>query len=131
MKVHKSIWALAALLVFASLPVRAGLVKWTDAEGRVHYSDVATRTMKSKTLHLHSAPGTPPAYRTYRKVYSAADQARIKAQNCATATGQLATLRAMHPTVSTHANNETPDMDAATLDRNIAGAEEAVRLNCD
>jgi len=127
MKIHKSIWGLAALLVFASIPVQASLIKWTDAQGRVHYSDVAPRTIKSRTLQLHSAPATAP---TYRRPYSVAEQAGIKAQNCAVARNQLDTLRAKHATVSTHTNNETPSMDAITLDRNIADAEEAIQLNC-
>ena len=135
MKMHKSIWGLAALLIFASIPVQASLIKWTDSQGRVHYSDVAPRTIKSSTLHLQSAPATAPAtaptYPAYRKPYSVADQARIKAQNCAASYSQLATLREKHATVSTHTNNETPGMDAITLDRNIADAEEAIHLNCD
>jgi len=128
MKLHKSTWGLAALLVFASIPVQASLIKWTDAQGRVHYSDVAPRTVKSKTLQLQSAPATTL---TYRKRYSVADQARIKAQNCAASYSQLATLRGKHATVPTHTNNETPDMDVLTLNRNIADAEEAIHLNCD
>jgi hypothetical protein len=130
MKIHKSIWWFAALLVFASIPVQASLIKWTDAQGRVHYSDVAPRTIKSKTLQLHSAPAhTPSASRP--RAYSVAEQARIKAQNCAVVRNQLDTLRAKRATVSTHTNNETPGMDTITLDRNIADAEEAIHLNCD
>lgn len=54
--VLKPCWMVLALLF--ALPASAGVYKWTDAQGRVQYSDTPPPTAKSTQLKLQSFTGT-------------------------------------------------------------------------
>ena len=53
MKTH-----LILLLLFLALPAFAGVHKWTDAQGRIHYSDSPPPAAKSTQLKLQSFTGS-------------------------------------------------------------------------
>jgi hypothetical protein len=51
---------LAILLALASFNTHAGLTKWVDSEGNVHYSDgPPPPDVKSETLRIQPPPATP------------------------------------------------------------------------
>jgi glutaredoxin len=45
------------LLMFMAAPAWAGVYKWTDAQGRIQYSDVPPTAAKSTTIKLQSYSG--------------------------------------------------------------------------
>ena len=49
---------LILLSLFIALPAYAGVYKWTDAQGRIQYSDSPPPTAKSTQLKLQSFTGT-------------------------------------------------------------------------
>lgn len=61
-KSHKRAFHVNRYLIFVSLffagPAIAGVYKWTDAQGRVQYSDTPPPTAKSTQLKLQSFTGT-------------------------------------------------------------------------
>lgn len=61
-KSHKRAFHVNSYLIFVSLffagPAIAGVYKWTDAQGRVQYSDTPPPTAKSTQLKLQSFTGT-------------------------------------------------------------------------
>lgn len=105
-------------LLMAAAPASADIVKWVDAEGKVHYSDSPpTKAKSQKTLNIkNTAPSSAPTSaaeggktlvekdlefrkRAVEKEESAAKQAKAEAeekrrkQNCAQARNQLQALK--------------------------------------
>lgn len=113
---------LLVALVAASLPAYAELYKWTDANGKVHYSDqpppanvkqpVTVKSRKPSSPPQAATPDAAGAQKTYvekdaefrqRQVQAAeseaaakkaAEEAAAKQKNCAQAKNQLANLQA-------------------------------------
>jgi len=49
--------SLILLALFLALPASAGVYKWTDAQGRIHYSDSPPAAAKTSQLKLQSFSG--------------------------------------------------------------------------
>lgn len=55
-------YCMAILLALISFNTYAGLTKWVDADGKVHYTDgPAPDNVKAETLHISSSPRSPNA----------------------------------------------------------------------
>ena len=52
---------LPLILVLAAMPVHAQLYKWTDADGKVHYSDRPQDGVKSKEIAVQRPVAKPAA----------------------------------------------------------------------
>lgn len=149
-------YCIAILLTLASLNSYAGLTKWVDANGTVHYSDgPPPEDVQSQQVHIQSAIGNdttpasgPGASKTIfereaelnkaRKAQKEAEQkeaekekqAKIKEQNCAQARSQLDTLKNA-PRIATYDAQGNPSyMDDAARNQQIGQAEADVNRYC-
>lgn len=152
-------YCLAILLALASFHSYAGLTKWVDSAGRVHYSDgPPPENVRSQTLHMRptytqgaeatrpaSGPGAPKTIfereaelNKERKSQQAAEkkqaekekQAQIKQQNCRQARSRLNTLRSA-PRIATYDAQGNPTiMSDATRNQQIQRAQAAVNQYC-
>ena len=150
---------LLILLLLSSAPAIAGLNKWVDAEGKVHYSDepppanVKAKTLRSDTPSPASASGVaaasaPAAAKTYvereaelRKAQKAkqevadkaaqeqAEKDKLKA-NCAAAQQNLRTYQEGVRMVEIDANGERYYPDDAQRQARIVKAQQDVSNWC-
>lgn len=153
-------YGLLILLVLASVNSYAGLTKWVDKDGNVHYSDAPPpEGVKSESVRIQSpdegtsqgstpASGPAKAKSIYemerdlnkeRKAQEEADkkaaekekEAEAKQRNCAAAQNQLSTLRNA-PRIATYdAQGNRSIMDDATREEQIRQAEASVSQFCD
>jgi hypothetical protein len=150
---------LPLFLLLVSLNSNAGLTKWVDADGKVHYSDgpppdnVKTehvRTISSTNDH-ESAPVAASAPTGPKTIYEQAadlkkaqkakeeaaqkaakeeENAKIKQQNCAQSRSQLQTLL-NSGRLSTYNDKGEPEvMDDSARQKNIDDAQAAVSKYC-
>jgi hypothetical protein len=149
-------YCIVILLALASVNSYAGLTKWVDANGVVHYSDgPPPENVQSQQVHIRSTLGDettpasgPKAAKTIfereaelnkeRKAQKEAEkkaaekekQAKIKEQNCAQARSQLDTLKNA-PRIATYDAQGNPSyMDDTTRNQQISQAESAVSQFC-
>jgi len=146
-------YCLVVFFVLISFNTYAQLIKWVDANGKVHYSDSPPPDdVKAETLHIstsHAASSSaPPAAKTIaeqeaelkktqkakleaaQKEAKAQEQARIKQSNCAQARTQLSTMQDS-PRIATYdANGERSIMDDATRQQRIQDAQKAISDYC-
>ncbi len=153
-------YCVAILLALASFSTYAGLTKWVDSNGTVHYSDSPPpENVKSQPLRMQpsdeagssetvpaSGPGAPKTIyemesdlNKERKAREEADkkaaqkqrEEETKRRNCQQAQEQLNTLRNA-PRISTYdEQGNRAIMDDATRQRSIEDAQAAVSQNCD
>ncbi len=141
---------IAALLV--SLNSYAGLHKWVDSEGKVHYSDEAPPAdVKSESLRSapeeSAASGPAPAKTIYeqeaemkkakkakeeaaQKAAKQEEEAKAKRQNCEQARTQLQTLQNSPRIAVYNEAGERTIMDDATRQQRIDDAQKAVSQYC-
>ena len=146
---------LAAALV--ALPAGAQLYKWTDANGRVQYSDKPPPTGQKATAMsratMNPVPGSgesapaatekSPADREqeYRKRQAdqqeaqkkqdqLAEERRVKQGNCDTVKKQLAAMQAGQRMVTFDANGERRYLDDAEIQQSMQKAQQDVAKYC-
>ncbi len=145
---------LAAALV--ALPAGAQLYKWTDANGRVQYSDKpppagqkATAMSKATMSPVTSTEGAPAAaekspadreqeYRkrqadqqeAQKKQDQLAEERRIKQANCDTVQKQLAAMQAGQRMVTFDANGERRYLDDAEIQQSMQRAQQDAAKYC-
>ena len=147
-------FTLLVCLMFASFTSYAGLNKWVDAEGKVHYSDTPPTDAKSNKLRTYTAPdaaasGTgEPASKTlaekeadWKKSQKSKEEAEknaanekenaaIKQKNCESSRQNLATLENSPSIVTYDAKGERSFMDDESRKRSTADARKAVSEFC-
>ncbi len=149
---------MALLLALVSFNTYAGLTKWVDSEGRVHYSDTPPpEDVKSETVHVSPSAGAPAAgapasapagpktiyemeadLKKERKAKEEAAQkaakeqqeASQKQQNCAQARDQLSTLQNMPRIVTYDEKGERSFLDDAARQQRLEEAQAAVSKYC-
>ncbi len=133
-----------------ALPVQADLYKWTDGQGKVHYTDQPP-TAEAQTLKGVSsgqAATTSEAtqalnardqeYQKRRKdaedarakADKEAEQARVKRENCDKARNNLATLQNKPRVYTTDAAGQRTYLDDSARASAIASSQKAVAENC-
>jgi flagellar motility protein MotE (MotC chaperone) len=150
----KRILAIVALSLL-SLNAHAGLIKWVDSEGKVHYSDTApnqdTATQAVPNFIGKDQAGTSPSYtpKSYaereaemkkanlikdeaeKKKAQQKAEADTKKSNCAAARENARVLEDS-PRVATYdANGERSFMDDNTRAQRLEDARKAISANCD
>jgi hypothetical protein len=128
----------------------AELYKWTDAQGKVHYSDqpptVNTATIKdapagsseTATQAAQSLNAKDLAYQKRReeaekaraKAEKDAEQARMQSENCAKARNNLSTLQNTPRVYTTNAAGQRIYMDDAARAQALASNQKAVSDFC-
>ena len=131
-------------------PAHAELYKWTDSQGKVHYSDqpptTNAQTIKSATTGqaetttqaTQSLDAKDQAYQKRRKeaeearakAEKEAEQARIQRENCAKARSNLSTLQNTPRVYSTNAAGQRTYMDDAARASALANSQKAVSDFC-
>ena len=128
----------------------AGLYKWTDSQGKVHYSDqpptANAQTVKTPAAGqaettnqaTQSLDAKEQAYQKRRKeadearekAEKEAEQARIKRENCAKARGNLSTLQNTPRVYTTNATGQRIYMDDSAHASALANSQKAVSEFC-
>lgn len=148
----KHFLATLVLALFA-LNAHAGLSKWVDADGKVHYSDTPPPDVTTQTVRDIAGKGTSDAAassvpKTYiereaewkkarqekddaaKKQAEQDKQAEAKKSNCAAAR-ENARILEDSPRISTYdANGDRAIMDDAARAQNLENARKAIRENC-
>lgn len=142
-----------AILALFSLTAHAGLNKWVDAEGKVHYSDSPPPSAKTQSVTNFSGKGQAEAPVTYstksyaereaelkksrqEKESAAAKKAQeaatteAKKQNCASARENVRTLEESGRIVTYDANGERVYLDDAAREQRLNAARAAVGTHC-
>ena len=140
---------MASLLL--SQTVVADIYKWTDATGKVHYSDVpppqakaqsvkgtsvgqsettaqATKSLDEKNLDYQKRRGEAEKARS--QADKEAEQARIKSENCEKARKNLSTLQNTPRVFTTNASGQRSYMDEAARAQALSSSQKAVSENC-
>jgi len=136
-----------------SLPAHAGLNKWVDADGKVHYSDAPPKEVKTQTVPNIAGKGQAAAPATYstksyaereaelkkskqekaeaseKKAQEDAD-AESKKHNCAAAKQNLRALEEGARLVTYDANGERTFLDDAAREQRMSDARKAISSNC-
>lgn len=146
--------ATLALLCCLSLPAQAGLNKWVDENGKVHYSDsppAGTRVESVRNITGKGQESAPVDYssKTYsqreaelnkarqqkkeasEKSAREAAQQQERKQNCAAARENLRALESGTRLVTYDENGEKRFLDDADREQRMNSAREAVKANCD
>ncbi len=131
-------------------PAQADLYKWTDAQGKVHYSDqpptVNAQAIKSgaagqaeaTTEATRSLDAKDQAFQKRReeaekaraKAEKEAEEARIKRENCTKARNNLSTLQNMPRVYTTNAAGQRVYMDDTARASALANSQKAVSDFC-
>lgn len=142
------------LLASISLPAQAGLNKWVDENGKVHYSDSPPANTKVETVRNVTGKGQESAPVDYSsKSYSQreaelkksrqekqeaseksareAAQQQARKQSCAAARENLRALESGTRLVTYDENGEKRFLDDAERARRMSSARETVKANCD
>ncbi len=145
---------LPIFLVLFSLSSHAGLHKWVDSSGKVHYSDEAPPDNAAKVETLHNthpdadAASAPAPRKTVfeqeadlkkaqkakaeasQKTAKEQEQAQAKQRNCEQARAQVANLQNA-PRIATYdANGERTVMDDNARQQAISEAQSAASTYC-
>ena len=145
---------LATCLFLFSINSYAALNKWVDAEGKVHYSDVAPSNVNAKKLRVTNitgaeseASGVAPQKTLaeqeadWKKSQKAKEEANRKAaqeeastlakkKNCDTARTYLANLENRPEIVNYNSKGERVVMDDSTRSQQIEEARKSVSTYC-
>jgi uncharacterized membrane protein YqiK len=136
-------------LAFMAL-AHAELYKWTDSQGKVHYTDqpptVNAQTVKrpqsgqteTTTQATKSLSDKDQAYQKRReeaeqariKAEKEADEARVRSENCAKARNNLNTLQNRSRVYTTNAAGQRTYMDDAARADALANSQKAVSDFC-
>lgn len=152
---------MALLLALLSASSYAGLTKWVDSEGRVHYSDTPPPDVKSETVRVAPSPGAQPAaagsaaasapagpktifekeadMKKEKKAKEEAEQKAAKKQEeeaqkqkvCSQAREQLVTLQNSPRLVQYDEKGERVYLDDAARQQKISEAQAAVSKYCE
>jgi hypothetical protein len=137
-------------LAFFMGPAHAELYKWTDSQGKVHYTDqpptVNAQTIKSPqsgqaettTQATQTLNEKDQAYQKRReeaeqarlKAEKEAEQERIKRENCTKARNNLNTLQNTSRVYTTNAAGQRTYMDDAARADALANSQKAVSDFC-
>lgn len=138
------------MVLALSIPAEAGVYKWVDGTGKVHYSDQPP-TVDAQTVRTSSsgqAAVTQDATRSlnareqaYQKRRKEADEAKTKAdqaaelarnkrENCDKARRNLATLQNAPRVYSTNAAGQRVYMDERARSDALASSQKAITENC-
>lgn len=146
--------AALVLLACLSLSAQAGLNKWVDENGKVHYSDSPPVDAKVEPVRNITGKGQESAPADYSsKSYSQreaelnksrqekkeateksareAAQQQERKQNCAAARDNLRALESGTRLVTYDENGEKRFLDDAERSQRLNSAREAVKANCD
>jgi flagellar motility protein MotE (MotC chaperone) len=146
--------AALVLLACLSLSAQAGLNKWVDEDGKVHYSDSPPAGAQVESVRNISGKGQESAPADYSsKNYSQreaelnkarqqkkeateksareAAQQQERKQNCAAARENLRALESGTRLVTYDENGEKRFLDDAERTQRMNSAREAVKGNCD
>lgn len=149
----RAIFIIATVALF-SLNAQAGLNKWVDAQGNVHYSDTPPQNVKTQSVPNISGTGQSAAPATYstksyvereaelkktkqekeeaaEKQVQQAAQAEEKKQSCTAARQNLRFLEEGPRIVTYDANGEKTYLDDAAREQRLNDAHKAVSNNCD
>lgn len=139
------------LASFISLPAWAGLYKWADATGKVHYADQPPTTAKSTSLKgvnpvqatttteaKHTLDSQDQAYKKRKadveaareKADKDAENARIKRENCDKARKNLDTLQKTPRVYSTDAAGQRVYMDDSARVNAEASSRKSISEFC-
>lgn len=142
-----------AALAFFSLSAQAGLNKWVDAQGNVHYSDAPPQNVKTQTVPNIAGTGQAAAPATYssksyvereaelkkskqekseasEKKAQQEAQAEEKKRNCASAQQNMRILEEGTRIVTYDANGEKIYLDDSAREQRMNDARKAVSSNC-
>ncbi|MFA6120798.1 MAG: DUF4124 domain-containing protein [Sideroxydans sp.] len=142
-----------AALALLSLNAQAGLNKWVDAQGNVHYSDTPPQNVKTQSVPNIAGTGQAAAPATYSSksyVEREADlkkskqekseagekkaqqeaQAEEKKRNCDAAQQNLRVLEEGTRIVTYDANGEKTYLDDAAREQRLNDARKAVSNHC-
>jgi hypothetical protein len=133
-----------------SSPAQAALYKWTDASGKVHYTDqpptsqattlpgTSSSQNQTTTQTIQSLDAQEQAYQ--KRVKEAAEArakadketetARLRQQNCDKARSNLSTLQNRSRVYTTNAAGQRVYMDDAARANAEASSQKAVSENC-
>jgi hypothetical protein len=148
----KAFFTIISLLLI-SLNANAGLTKWVDADGKVHYSDTPPPEVETKNVKDFSGKGkadapsgyTPKSYvereAELRKEKQSKDeaaqkkaqqdaQAENKKRNCEAARENLRTLDAGGRIANYDANGERSYLDDDARAQRREEANKAISANC-
>jgi len=144
---------IVAALAFFSLSAQAGLNKWVDAQGNVHYSDAPPQNVKTQRVPNVAGTGQAAAPATYssksyvereaelkkskqekmeanEKKTAQEAQAEEKKRNCTAAQQNLRMLEEGTRIVTYDANGEKTYLDDAAREQRLNDARKAVSNNC-
>jgi len=136
-----------------SLNAYAGLNKWVDAQGNVHYSDAPPQNVKTQTVPNIAGTGQAAAPVTYssksyvereaelkkskqekseagEKKAQQEAQAEEKQRNCTTAQQNMRMLEEGTRIVTYDANGEKTYLDDTAREQRMNDARKAVSSNC-
>ncbi|MBU1215223.1 MAG: DUF4124 domain-containing protein [Gammaproteobacteria bacterium] len=142
------------LLSCISLSAHAGLNKWVDENGKVHYSDKPPSNVTAESVRNIAGKGQEAAPADYSsKSYSEreaemkkarqekkdaaeksaqeAAQLQARKRNCAAAQENLRALESGARLVTYDENGEKRFLDDAAREQRVNSAREAVKNNCD
>lgn len=138
---------------FFSLNAQAGLNKWVDAQGNVHYSDAPPQNVKTQNVPNIAGKGQAAAPATYssksyvereaelkkskqekteanEKKAQQEAQAEEKKRNCAAAQQNLRVLEEGTRIATYDANGEKTYLDDAAREQRLIDTRKAVSNNC-
>ncbi|MBU0622370.1 MAG: DUF4124 domain-containing protein [Gammaproteobacteria bacterium] len=143
------------VLSLTGLNAHAGLVKWVDAEGQVHYSDTAPpEATSTQTVRPMTGKGQTEAPASFsqktvaereaemKKARNEKDEAaqnkakqdaitETKQRNCISARDNMRTLEESTRIVTYDAKGERIYLDDAAREKRLEEARAAVNENCD
>ena len=152
----KASWPQAGrLLLLCGLALMAGhahaeLYKWTDSQGKIHYSDQPP-TVKTQTIKNPSAgqdETTSEAKKSLdardqeflkrkkdteearKKAEAEAEKERVQRENCAKARNNLSVLQNTPRVYTTNAAGQRVYMDEAARANSLAGSQKAISEFC-
>lgn len=138
------------LALTVSAPAQAGIYKWVDRSGKAHYSDqppsVDTQTVRGSSPSQQAITqeatrkldAREQDYQKRRKeadeakakADQAAEQARLKQENCDKARRNLSTLQSKPSVYTTNAAGQRVYMDDRARADALASSQKAVSENC-
>ncbi len=142
------------LLSLVSLSAQAGLNKWVDEHGKVHYSDSPPIDAKTESVRNITGKGQEAAPADYssksysqreaemkkarenkkeasEKSASEAAQLQERKRNCAAARENLRALESGTRLVTYDENGEKRFLDDTDREQRLNSAREAIKGNCD
>jgi len=135
------------------LSAHAGLNKWVDADGKVHYSDTPPQDVKTQSIPIISGKGQTEAPATYsnksyaereaelrkskqektkasEKAELQASESALKKQNCSSAQQNLRHMEEGTRVVTYDANGERSYLDDAAREQRMNEIRKSISENC-